>query len=283
MIREAGSTARCTLARRLSLSLLLGAGAPACGDDTSGVGGGGGSEASTTTGSASSGTSSSSTSGSGSTSSVSTTSTGGQGGEGGQNAGGQSAGGGGADQGGGGAGQGGGEPGDCARDIAGTHLLAVAVQLDPDKPFFFSAEVEVVEVDGGFSADVSITPLRTPYREAPDTEGIAVLAPVGPALTLPTISVEADGTFTSAPFDLAIPGVAGPFSANDFQVDDVELLGTLVEGLSLCGNLRGQVTEPIPLVLEEEKNFFRMDVVARPLGDLPYDCDGSLADPVCSP
>lgn len=173
-------------------------------------------------------------------------------------------------------GGGGGAPvGSCAQAASGAWVAAFSVQLINEKPLFF--DVAVTGSEGGLT--LSMTPLRTPYREGSDNEGIPPMTPVGSSFTLHTSALGPDGEFIleTGP-DLNISGLANPFSPNDL-VATLTLEGRAcpddAEG-AFCGTISGEVTKPIPLALDGQNTFAFNEQTSS---TLVYSCEGDLADP----
>lgn len=167
----------------------------------------------------------------------------------------------------------------------GSYIFALSAQLSNTKPIFLRADVTFSADEAAPSISMSLTALRTPYREAADNENIPRFAPIEPALKVGPFPLDAEGQFTAEFPELTVSGKANPFSPNDL-VAVIRLesgqtceLNEGEEPLTICGNVSGDVSKPIPIELKAEKNFYAMlkyDGTNVPAG-IPYDCGGTLS------
>ena len=154
--------------------------------------------------------------------------------------------------------------GETVQSVEGDFLFALSAQIDAEKPILFLASI-VTEADG---MHVSVTPL-----EAADRKTL-----IPPPLEIGPYPIDAEGNFVAALPQLTIPGAANPITGSEI-VATTTLSGAVCENL-LCGDVTGQVTEP--LMLDLAGSTFAM---ARVMGtDYPeppvIDCSGKTAEPL---
>lgn len=127
-------------------------------------------------------------------------------------------------------------------DVSGTLLLAVSVAIIRDTPVYFLTRARLTPSADGTTGtlDLRATPLRaadrTPVTGAAD-------------LTIAGIPVGADGRFSVDVGTVTIPGAANPLEAGDI-VASLVLKGRLASADVICGDVQGQVTEPLALDLD---------------------------------
>jgi hypothetical protein len=159
----------------------------------------------------------------------------------------------------------------CRSAAAGFYYASFSITLANDKPLFFNAVIE----GEGDDLSLTLTALRTPYREDFENEDIPVLAPVGEEIRLESFSVNPEGDLRAETGSFRVEGAANPFSPNDI-VAQLSLEGSGCPGsgdpTAFCGTLSGEVTSPIVLELDPEQNFFAFEATPPP-GH--YDCAGS--------
>jgi hypothetical protein len=168
--------------------------------------------------------------------------------------------------------------------VEGTYLIALSAHLDNATPILFQGELTLGDDAQAPAMSIRLTPLRTPYREAADNQGIEPLTPIPPPLDLGPFPVEADGSFVAQFPEVQVTGKANCFSGNDLKAT-IRLTGKLSDDPAtlgfVCGPLEGEVTSPIAVELTAEQDFFSMTLIEG--GALPdsvvYDCAGDVSDP----
>lgn len=149
-------------------------------------------------------------------------------------------------------------------EVDGKYLFALSAgQIVPNKPLLFDATVTIVEGAAGPELGIVLQPLGTPYRA---DASITPLAPVGSPLDLGSYPIGSDGTFTAELPEITVGGQANAITPRDLTAT-VTLTGQIcanpvgegeggVELGFFCGQISGNVTQPIKLELEAEKNSF---------------------------
>jgi hypothetical protein len=175
-------------------------------------------------------------------------------------------------------------------DVDGTYLFALSAgQIVPNKPLLFDATVTIVEGASGPELNLVLQPLGTPYRA---DETVDPLAPVGSPIDLGSYPIAADGTFSAELPEITVGGQANSITPRDLTAT-VTLAGQIcanppgqgeggVELGFFCGQLSGNVTEPIKLVLEAAKNtftFIKYDGELPGEEEIVYDCAKDVAAP----
>lgn len=172
--------------------------------------------------------------------------------------------------------------GSCIDGLPGQSLtLALAVQLGPGTPILFLADVTT----DGDALLLQLTPLVTPWRrDDVDTAGIPSLTRLHEAaITLTTSPLGPGGAFTFEGDDVRLPSAANPFSPDEI-VATLSFSGrSCGSAAPLCGEVSGEVTQPIGLELTAGSNTF---AVTTELGgtfrSFVIDCDGTLSDEIAS-
>lgn len=128
-------------------------------------------------------------------------------------------------------------------ELDGEYLLVMSAVIDPQHPFQFRASVvQTGEQSGNRQLDVTLQPLALDVLSTtmPRT-------PVGAAI--PTmLSVDVDGGFAAELGEVRITGAANPITGSDI-VATITLDGNIGDGDVWCGQMTGEVTQPLLLDL----------------------------------
>lgn len=129
-------------------------------------------------------------------------------------------------------------------DISGAFLLSIQTSLGG--PLRFVVEGELTQnKDGSATADLTFQPIITPSNACPsDTPG----EPIGDALDLSGLEINADGEFDVLQEGATAPGAANPITCSDI-VADIQFIGTLQNEDLFCGDVGGMVMMPVSLPL----------------------------------
>lgn len=174
--------------------------------------------------------------------------------------------------------------------VAGSYIFALSAQLINEKPIFFKADVSFGDPATAPSMTIVLHPLRTPYRNGSDNEGIPIMTEVGDTISIGPIPLDAQGSYAGADLgkDVTVSGLANPFSPNNL-VATITLGGSQVCDVNpgeaprvICGGITGEVTKPIPLELDGQNDYAMTkltdDVIPAPEA-VVYNCAGDLAVP----
>lgn len=124
-------------------------------------------------------------------------------------------------------------------DISGSFLLAVSTSISPELPMqFLLTTMMHVDMTGNATLDVSMQPLAL-------TQGHVTTprTPVGEQTDF-TDAVISEGRFEVDAGTVTVPGEANPVTGSDIVVD-LLLKATIISGDFFCGDLEGELIEPL--------------------------------------
>lgn len=163
---------------------------------------------------------------------------------------------------------------------AGTYIFALSAQLANNKPIFLRADVTFGDPATDPSVSMVLTPLGTPYIDT----GTAPFTDVPPSLSIGPFPLDAQGQFSAQLPLLAVGGGANSITGANLEATVKIENGQFcevnegVEPAVVCGNISGNVSEPIELELKPEKNFYAMTKYEGPTPTDPtliqYNCAG---------
>jgi hypothetical protein len=160
--------------------------------------------------------------------------------------------------------------------IDGEFLFTLSASLAPNRPVLFNAQLTTAAGPEGLEFDLVLQPLAAADRSTP--VGDPIIA--GPASADPTA-----GCFSFVFPELRVTGEANPISGTELVVPaetPAVLIGQLCSpGDFICGDVEGNVSQPIPFDLSGSTFTFEKLAAPGVYPDLPtVDCDGTLADPL---
>jgi uncharacterized membrane protein YgcG len=151
-------------------------------------------------------------------------------------------------------------------NLAGRYLLLASVQLAPTTPLLFDVQITSnMSPDGTcpgadcrFSMDVQ--PLRSP--RVPRSDCPANFEPAGQPFQVPDVSLNPNGSFRAVLPTVTVDGCANPITGRDIEA--ALILEAVTKSTDVfCGNLRGQVLQPIQLTLDRS-TFAAVRINAAP-------------------
>ena len=172
------------------------------------------------------------------------------------------------------AGNGGACSGECCAQVPGAidgrWFVTLSAKINAKKPLVFIGDVATTAASGGTTLSVTLQPLAAEDRETP----------VGSAIAATPAPVQPQGDFVLAIPNALVPGAANPISGSDIA-GDFTLSGVLCDDRAfVCGDLGGQITQPLMLDLTGSTFTFQRlensEVYPVPL----LDCAGNEADPL---
>lgn len=142
--------------------------------------------------------------------------------------------------------------------VEGTYYGACLSQLafyQLENVFNFYTETSFVPGEGGGTLTLTVQALKLSEEGTPpatvssaglvgERQGVAPSAP----------NVDAEGRYTVELGRTTVPGAANPITGRDVIIEDAKLTGLFGQG-RFCARLNGNVTQPIKLTLEPEKNI----------------------------
>lgn len=118
-------------------------------------------------------------------------------------------------------------------DVTGEYLLSIQLQGGSFRPIRFIASVAYEEVPPGATADLTIQPIADPM--CPAGEGMGG-EPVGDALQVDDLPVDAAGCFQIVQQDTIVPAAANSILCADTEAD-VTFSGAVVAEDTFCGTV----------------------------------------------
>ncbi|HKE20654.1 MAG TPA: hypothetical protein VKB80_37525 [Kofleriaceae bacterium] len=126
-------------------------------------------------------------------------------------------------------------------DLTGAYLLSLAAtQPAPVNPIRFIVNIDFTAGDSGGTANLTIQPLAVESC----AEGMGGM-PIGDMLTIPDVSIAANGQFAITANGTTVDGMANPLLCGVPITSDIELTGSLQTAELLCGTVGGHVSAPI--------------------------------------
>lgn len=151
-------------------------------------------------------------------------------------------------------------------DVSGQFLATITPGFAPNAQLQFLATVTYTPTGSGATVDLSFQPLWAANCNDPTPD--QVRTPVGDPLVTNGIAVDAGGTFDLTFMNATVDARANALLCGDI-VANVELFGTLKSTDLFCGDVGGNVTQPIPAALDGS-TFAAIRVTDGTIGnDLP--------------
>lgn len=173
-----------------------------------------------------------------------------------------------------GAGSTSGGPSECtvpkAGEMDGDFFMTLTVQQSPTTPAPFLAKLTTQDAGGSLEFSLDIQPLDADDRTTPVGQPIRVGPfPVGP-----------DGKFDADFGTIVIPGESNPAGAFALTAD-ATFHGFLCAGDNFCGDVTGQLTDPVNFPLDGTTTFYCERVTMPGVYPEPpkINCAGALAGP----
>lgn len=156
-------------------------------------------------------------------------------------------------------------------DISGEFLMAVATNVDPDRPILLIAASVMAPAGNGTAVlDLTLTPLTVKDHQPL----------VGMELIATGIEVSADGRFVADFGKQTFPSSANPLFSSDI-VADLRLVARITSPDAYCGDVEGQVSRPLQLDLAGSRFGARRiaaGTVGAALPPASITCEGVMVD-----
>ena len=149
-------------------------------------------------------------------------------------------------------------------DFSGEYFLAAATSLGPTRPLFLQVTVDV-------SDDLStIDFVFQPVVNDIDATGAATSnprTPVGDPVTVTGVAFNDTGNFEVQLDNIVIDGAANPITGRDIRAN-LTLIATVGSNELFCGNVAGDVVEPIEAPLTTSTSTFGAQLIADDINAL---------------